>query len=125
MTVFDTLDELESYRSVFPAMDGIADVMDHSLPYDQGPGEYDAAGHDGLKYIIDTHLSSDKGFEAEKHEGKKVMEIVLEGEEMVSFSSSVFRLSPGRFLVYSGDESVRRGQCYASVSAFKSVRFIF
>ena len=125
MIVFDTLSYLESYTGPFPEINTIISVMDRSLPYDQLPGRYDTPEESSVKYIIDECLSSEKGFDNPKQEGRRIMEIVLEGEEMVSVSSSVFCLSEGRFLIYSGDEDVRRGMMYALPVHFKAVRFIF
>lgn len=125
MIVFDTLSFLESYIGPFPEINTIISVMDRSLPYDQLPGRYDTPEKSTVRYIIDECLSSDKGFESGLFEGKRVMEIVLEGEEIVSVASSVFRLSEGCFLIYSGDEKVKRGIMYALPVHFKAVRFIF
>ena len=125
MIVFDTLSYLESYTGPFPEINTIISVMDRSLPYDQLPGRYDTPEESSVKYIIDECLSSEKGFDSPKQEGRRIMEIVLEGEEMVSVSSSVFRLSEGSFLIYSGDEAVKRGIMYALPVHFKAVRFIF
>ena len=125
MIVYDTLSYLESYTGPFPAINTIISVMDRSLPYDQLTGRYDTPEESDVKYIIDEALSSDKGFESGLYEGKRVMEIVLEGEEVVSAASSVFRLSEGSFLIYSGDEAVKRGIMYALPVHFKAVRFIF
>ena len=125
MIVFDTLDELESYQGAFPEIAVIISVMDRSLPYDESPGHYDTPEKSDVKYIIDENLSSDKGFEAEHHPGARIMEIVLEGSEIVSVSGSVFRLESGRFLIYSGSDDTRRGICYTLPEHFKAVRFLF
>ena len=125
MFVFDTLSQLESYEGAFPAIRTIIDVMDRSLPYEEGDGRYDTPEKSNVKYIIYSFLNSDKGFKAEKHEGKNVMEIVLEGDEIVSIDGSVFRLSSGRFLLYGGDEDARRGLAYALPEHTRAVRFFF
>ena len=106
------MDELESYQGAFPEIATIIGVMDRSLPYDQNPGHYDTPEKSDVKYIIDENLSSDKGFEAEHHPGMKVMEIVLEGDEIVSVSGSVFRMESGRFLIYSGSDDVKKHPHY-------------
>ena len=125
MIIFDTLDELESYQGAVPSISTVIGIMDRSLPYEQGPGLYDTPEKSDVRYIVDENLSSDKGFEAEHHIGKMVMEIVLEGDEIISVSGSVFRMVTGRFLIYSGDETVKRGLCYTLPQHFKAVRFIF
>ena len=40
MLVFDVLDQLETYAPIIPHMDDVINVMDHSKPYDDDPGEY-------------------------------------------------------------------------------------
>ena len=124
MMVFDTLSELESYEGAFSEIRTIIDVMDRSLPYDQGAGRYKTPEESTVSYIIETFLTSSKGFEAEK-DGGRVMEIVLEGDEMVSIDGSVFRLQPGRFLLYDPSENIRRGLSYALPEHTKTVRFVF
>lgn len=125
MIVFDTLSELESYEGVFPSIRTIIDVMDRSLPYEQGDGEYDTPEKSSVRYVIDSFLTSDKGFEAVKVPGKHVMEIVLEGDEMISLSGSVLRMQTGRFAIYPGDADLRRGLSYALPEHTRTVRFLF
>ena len=125
MVVFDTLVELESYEGVFPEIRTIIDVMDRSLPYDQGKGEYDTPEKSNVRYIIDTFLTSDKGFDGSGTDGKRIMEIVLEGDEILSIDGSVFRMQPGRFLIYSSESTVKRGVSYALPEHTKAVRFVF
>ena len=125
MIVFDTLSELESYEGVFSEIRTIIDVMDRSLPYDQGAGRYDTPEKSDVSYIIDEFLTSQRGFPAETHDGNLVMEIVLEGEELISVSGSVFRMETGRFLIYSGSDKVQRALMYSLPVHTKAVRFIF
>ncbi len=124
MLLFDILDKLENYTSVIPYMDRIIDVMDHSKPYDDGPGEYDLTKDGARKYYVSAHLSSTNGFEGDRWEGHLVMEICLEGDEIVSVDGSVFRLAPGRFLVYDGGAKIKRGIASSLPVAFKTVRFV-
>ena len=124
MLLFDILDKLENYTSVIPHMDRVIDIMDHSKPYDDDVGEYSAGGDGSVKYIVSAHLSSVSGFEGERREGKLILEIVLEGDEIVSVDSSVFRLSPGVFLVYDGGAKIKRGIASSLPVAFKTVRFV-
>ena len=125
MTVFDTLSQLESYQAVFPDIAWIITVMDRSLPYEEGPGRYEVNEKKDIVYHIDEALTSDKGFTAPHYAGKYVMEIVLDGDEIVCLPGSVFRLSEGRFLIYSGDDDVKRGVSFTLPSRFKAVRFVF
>ncbi len=124
MLLFDILDKLENYTSVIPHMDRVIDIMDHSKPYDDDVGEYSAGGDGSVKYIVSAHLSSVSGFEGERREGKLILEIVLEGDEIVSVDGSVFRLSPGVFLVYDGGAKIKRGIASSLPVAFKTVRFV-
>ena len=69
-----------------------------------------------------------KGAAAERvidAEGKTVLEIVLEGEEVVSVEGSVFHLAEGRFLIYPGSAETKRGVAYTLPSYAKTVRFVF
>lgn len=125
MMVFDTLAELESYEGAFPAIRTIIDVMDRSLPYEEGAGTYTPPENSSVSYIIDDFLSSSKGFVAEIHQGRTVMEIVLEGDEIIQVEGSVFRMQPGRFLIYSGSSPVKRGLSYTLPAPVKAVRFVF
>lgn len=125
MIIFDTLDELESYKNAFDFINTIIEVMDHSTPYEEGPGEYENPGEGKGVHIVEAHLTSSSGFSSPKLEGKVVCEITLEGEEIVNIDGSVFRLSPGRFLIYSGDSDIKRAIMYSLPTAFKCVRFIF
>lgn len=125
MLVFDTLSELESYQGVFPDIAHIITVMDRSFPYEQGPGRYEVPEKKEVKYLIDTAMTSDKGFMAPHYPGKTIMEIILEGEEVLSVEDSVLKLAPGRFALYSGDSEVKRGVSFSLPVFFKAVRFVF
>ena len=125
MIIFDTLDDLESYKLTYDFFDAVIEVMDHSTPYEENPGEYPNPGKDRGVHIVDAHLSSDSGFFEGRKDGKNIVEICLEGEYMVNIEGSVFRLSPGRFLAYSGESEIKRGIMYSLPVAFKSVRFVF
>ena len=124
MLIFDLLDKLENYSSVIPDMDSIISVMDHSRPYDEGPGEYPLTKDGKKKYYVSAHLSSEGGFTGDNWDGHLVMEICLEGDEIVSVDGSVFRLAPGRFLVYDGGSKIKRGIASSLPVAFKTVRFV-
>ena len=123
MLLYDILDKLENYTSVIPHMDRVIDVMDHSKPYDDECGEYSAGGDGSVMYVVSAHLSTPTGFEGERREGKLILEICLEGDEIVSVDGSVFRLSPGVFLVYNGGAKIKRGIASSLPVAFKTVRF--
>ena len=124
MVVFDVLDNLETYSSVIPHMDDVVYVMDHSKPYDDSVGEYECRTNSEVKYKVSAHLSSETGFPGEEFPSHIVLEICLEGEEIVSVEGGVFKLSQGRFLAYSGEGPVKRGVMLSTPTAFKTVRFI-
>ena len=124
MIVFDTLDELESYKGVLPELNTVIEVMDHSTPYDESAGEYKNPKDRGV-HVIEAFLTSDKGFFSSAESGKLYVEICLEGEEIVNIDGSVFKLSPGRFLAYRDIKEIKRGMMFSLPIATKSVRFIF
>lgn len=123
MIIFDVLDKLENYSALIPHMDRVIDIMDHSKPYDDDPGEYDASKKGDVKYVVSVERSTERGREITSEEDKLVLEIVLEGEELVSVSGSVFSLSPGRFLVYESTQKIKRGIAVSLPCNFKAVRF--
>ncbi len=123
MILYDILDKLENYSSVIPHMDRVIDIMDHSKPYDDDIGEYSAGGDGSVKYTVSAHLSCTEGFPGERREGRLILEICLYGDEIVSVDGSVFRLSPGVFLVYDGGAEIKRGIASSLPVAFKTVRF--
>ena len=125
MMVYDTLSELESYLGPFPEIGVIISVLDRSLPYEAGPGRYDTPEKSDVIYYVDEFLTSDQGFAPEIFSGKRVMEIVLDGEELLSVGGSVFRMGEGAFLIYEGDAETKRGLAWAHPGHVKAVRFIF
>lgn len=125
MVIFDTLDQLESYKGVADLFNTVIEVMDHSTPYDEGPGEYNNPGKDKGVHIVEAFLTSANGFESSLEDGKAYVEICLEGEELVSVDGSVFKLTPGRFLLYSDVHVLKKGVMFSLPVATKSVRFIF
>lgn len=125
MIVYDTLSELESYLGPFPEIGVIISVLDRSLPYQEGPGRYDTPEKSDVVYLIDEFLTSSSGFSPEIFSGKRVMEVVLDGDEIISVAGSVFRMGEGTFLIYEGDAETKRGMCWSVPSHAKAVRFIF
>ncbi len=124
MIIFDTLDELESYKGAVGEINTVIEVMDHSTPYDEGIGEYNNPKDNG-KHIIEAFLTSANGFSASVDSGKLYVEICLEGEELINIDGSVFKLSAGRFLAYREVVEVKRGIMFSLPVAVKCVRFIF
>jgi len=83
--VFDTLDQLEMYIPLLPAIRVVADTMDHDELYDKAPGKY-STRDPKVTYTIYEYMTSaaDKPFEYHR-EHSDVM-IVLSGQELMSTS---------------------------------------
>ena len=83
--VFDTLDQLEMYIPLLPAIRVVADTMDHDELYDKAPGRY-STRDPKVTYSIYEYMTSaaDKPFEYHR-EHSDVM-IVLSGQELMSTS---------------------------------------
>ena len=83
--VFDTLDQLEMYIPLLPAIRVVADTMDHDELYDKAPGKY-STRDPKVTYTIYEYMASatDKPFEYHR-EHSDVM-IVLSGQELMSTS---------------------------------------
>ncbi len=101
MIVFDTLSELESYENAFHRIRNIIEVMDRSLPYRQGEGEYACPENSEVTYRVEKVMTGDRGVVLRVPEKKNAMIITLEGEMVASTLSSdrVFILTEGRFLM--------------------------
>lgn len=83
--VFDTLDQLEMYIPVLPAIRVVADTMDHDELYDKAPGKY-STRDPKVSYTIYEYMTSasDKPFEF--HRDHSDVMIVLSGQELMSTS---------------------------------------
>ncbi len=83
--IFDTLDQLETYIPVLPALRVIADTLDHDELYDKAPGKY-STRDPKVTYTISEYMtgSADKPFEYHL-EHTDVM-VVLSGQELMSTS---------------------------------------
>lgn len=125
MILFDTLDELESYLMLHPLMQHVITIMDRSLPYDNPPGAYTCQECDLVSYVVDAFVSGDKGQSLVLAKGQTMVEICLEGEELISSTAPemVFKLSQGRFLLVEGPVELRRGVNVNLPQAVKCVRF--
>lgn len=125
MIVFDTLDKLEDYVGLRSGLGHVIDVMDRSLPYDEGPGEYMCPEDEKVTYKVDAFLSG-KGFELVPKQGMFTLEIILEGECLTSIDSdNVFSMAPGRFLLFSDEHKIKRGMTKNLPVSVKSVVFTY
>lgn len=124
MIVFDTLDKFELYNPIFSKLVHVIDVMDRSLPYDQVPGEYRCPEDDQVQYKVEAFLSSNEGLRYKTGKGDTFVEIMLEGEAITSLDGdNVFKLIPGRFLLYTSGYEVHSHVCANLPVACKSVLF--
>lgn len=124
MVIFDNLDHLEDYLTIIPDLSKVIDTLDRSEPYDKEKGVYEVEGTHGKKYVIEVLLTSKSGKE-EHLENEKIIEIALEGSELVSISNDLFFLTPGFFAYYETKkgEKLVRGISKNEDNALKVVRF--
>lgn len=123
MIVFDTLDNFEAYNPINGNLVHLVDVMDRSLPYDQVPGSYRCPEDDKVAYKVEAFVSGD-GKRFRPASGRLFVEIMLEGEAITSLDGdNVFKLTPGRFLLYTSDYEVHSQVCINLPVACKSVLF--
>jgi hypothetical protein len=122
LTVFDTLDELETYLPLCPNLMHVITVLDRALPYDQADGVYSVPECKDITYKVETFVTG-PGLETEKRAGVITVEITLKGDQFVSFKEpeSVYRLSIGRFLL--SDGGYRRAIAPNLAEEIKTVRF--
>ena len=83
--VFDSLDQLEMYIPILPALRLIADIMDHDDLYEMECGSYKSKDSK-VSYTISEYKTSasDKPFEFRKDLSE--VHIVLKGQELMSTS---------------------------------------
>ena len=62
MTVFDTVDQLESYLSAFPYLQHVIDILDRSLPWEKGNGFYSCEANSEVTYTVSSAVSSAHGY---------------------------------------------------------------
>lgn len=144
--VFDTLDQLEMYIPLLPAIRVVADTMDHDELYDKAPGRY-STRDPKVTYTIYEYMTSaaDKPFEYHR-EHSDVM-IVLSGQELMSTSwrelknqsqafdakadvgffqaepVSVLQAAQGRFAIFFPGEPHKSGIAAGEPSLVKKVVF--
>nr|WP_319775816.1 hypothetical protein [uncultured Sphaerochaeta sp.] len=119
----DLLDNLEWYRALHPAMQGIITIMDRSLPYDDEEGMYTV---DGIPYKVMEYESSVAG-ELDQAVGNQV-HILLEGEEILSLQREalvevVTQCTTGLFVMLRKGERFRHKQNRTSQTKVRKVIF--
>ncbi|MBQ3728563.1 MAG: YhcH/YjgK/YiaL family protein [Spirochaetales bacterium] len=144
--VFDTLDQLEMYIPLLPAIRVIADTMDHDELYDKAPGKY-TTRDSKVTYTISEYMTStaDKPFEF--HKDHSDVMIILSGQELMSTSwrelksqsqafdskvdvgffqadpITVLQASQGRFAIFFPGEPHKSGVALGEPSLVKKVVF--
>ena len=143
--IFDTLDQLEMYIPLLPALRVVADVMDHDDVYDKEPGTYSTYDKKVSYTVMEYRTSQSRQFEF--HKDHTSVQIVLKGQELMSttwrelkrqcenFNStsdvgfldaepiSVLQAIQGRFSVFFPGEPYKSGVSYGEPAVVKKVIF--
>ena len=143
--IFDTLDQLEMYIPLLPALRVVADVMDHDDVYEKEPGTYSTYDKKVSYTVMEYRTSQSRQFEF--HKDHTSVEIVLKGQELMSttwrelkrqcenFNStsdvgfldaepiSVLQATQGRFSVFFPGEPYKAGVSYGEPAVVKKVIF--
>lgn len=143
--IFDTLDQLEMYIPLLPALRVVADVMDHDDVYDKEPGTYSTYDKKVSYTVMEYRTSQSRQFEF--HKDHTSVQIVLKGQELMSttwrelkrqcenFNStsdvgfldaepiSVLQATQGRFSVFFPGEPYKAGVSYGEPAVVKKVIF--
>ncbi|MFC2821559.1 MAG: YhcH/YjgK/YiaL family protein [Sphaerochaeta sp.] len=144
--VFDTLDQLEMYIPILPALRVVADVMDHDDLYEMSCGRY-RTPDSKVTYTISEYMTSTSDKPFEYHKSHSDVMIVLSGQEMLSTSwrelksqsesydakadtgffqaepISAFQATQGRFAVFFPGEPHKSGVAMGEHSPVKKVVF--
>jgi beta-galactosidase beta subunit len=106
--LFDILENLEWYVSLYPSLKRVIGIMDRSLPYQDEAGSYQV---DGISYeVISYPGGSDSMI---RRADQSQLHCILEGEELLSLEedespSVVIMATEGRFVI------LREGEHYKS-----------
>ncbi len=143
--IFDTLDQLEMYIPLLPALRVVADVMDHDDVYEKEPGTYSTYDKKVSYTVMEYRTSQSRQFEF--HKDHTSVQIVLKGQELMSttwrelkrqcenFNStsdvgfldaepiSVLQATQGRFSVFFPGEPYKAGVSYGEPAVVKKVIF--
>ncbi|MFA6891785.1 MAG: YhcH/YjgK/YiaL family protein [Sphaerochaetaceae bacterium] len=83
--LFDTLDNLELYLSILPELQTVIEVMDKGEVYEMKNGSYSTKNQE-VSYNIVSYLSGGQDDRYEAHRKTTDLEILLEGEELMSLT---------------------------------------
>lgn len=144
--IFDTLSNLEHYAGVVPQLKTVAEAMDHDDVYDLPKGRYKTP-KDEVSYEVVEYSSANNQQMFCFHKNKTVVQIILEGKELLSTSwrelanqakiydkitdtgffdaepISVLQGAQGRFSVFLPGEPYKSGVSDATESPVKKVIF--
>ena len=144
--IFDTLDQLEMYIPLLPAIRLIADIMDHDDLYDAACGSY-RTKDSKVTYRISEYTTSSADKPFEYHKDHTDVMIILSGQELMSTSwrelksqsitydektdtgffqaepVSVLQAAQGRFAVFFPGEPHKSGVSSGEPSLVKKVVF--
>jgi len=81
--LFDTLDNLELYQPLLPLLQTVIEVMDKGDVYTMKDGSY-ATDNPNVRYSIGSYMTSSEGKRYEIHKKATDVQIMLEGEELMS-----------------------------------------
>ncbi|MDT4762808.1 hypothetical protein [Sphaerochaeta sp. PS] len=121
--VFDILENLEWYLSLYPSLQKVISIMDRSLPYKDGPGVHQC---DGITYEV---LSYPSGSDSSIRQAERTqLHCILEGEELISLEenevpSVVLMATEGRFVVLRKGEFYKTSMQMANDKLVKKVIF--
>jgi len=121
--LFDILENLEWYVSLYPSLKRVIGIMDRSLPYKDEPGAHQV---DGVSYEV---LSYPGGSDSLiRRADQTQMHCILEGEELLSLEeneepSVVIMATEGRFVILREGESYKCSMQMANDRNVKKVIF--
>ncbi len=121
--LFDILENMEWYLSLYPSLERVIGIMDRSLPYRDEPGSYQV---DGLSYeVLSYPGGSDSMIRRADH---TQLHCILEGEELLSLEQNeepavVIMATEGRFVILREGEFYKSSMQMANDRSVKKVVF--
>ena len=121
--LFDILENLEWYVSLYPSLKRVIGIMDRSLPYQDEVGTHQV---DGISYEVLSYPGGSEGMI--KRADHTQMHCILEGEELLSLEeeetpSVVIMASEGRFVILREGEYYKSSMQMANDRSVKKVIF--
>lgn len=121
--LFDILENLEWYLSLYPSLERVIGILDRSLPYQDEPGQYQV---DGISYEVLSYPGG--SYSMIKRADHTQLHCILEGEELFSLEeheqpSVVIMATEGRFIILREGESYKNSMQMANDRSVKKVIF--